>query len=82
MITLMTRYDALRTYLIDLLVSLNATPEVPISLYDIGPPLVAKGFDQQQIVNVLFSLEGQKVVELVGGNRLRVTEKFYGNLDN
>ena len=43
-----------------------------LDLYDIGQPLVAQGFTETEILNVLIKLTHQKVIELLPGNRLRV----------
>jgi len=58
---------------LDLLRTLEAKPSTPISLYDIGAPLVGAGFTQDEIVNVLFQMQDDKDIELIAGNRLRVT---------
>lgn len=43
-----------------------------LDLYDIGQPLVAQGFTETEILDVLIKLTHQKVIELLPGNRLRV----------
>ncbi|WP_267890100.1 hypothetical protein [Rhizobium mongolense] len=37
---------------------------------------MAQGFSQDEITNVLLSLEAQKVIELLPGNCLRVTKRL------
>ena len=76
MITPMAYQDDIQAVLIDLLVSLEADPAVPISLYEIGPPMVDRGHTEEEILNGLFDLQGRKVIELLSGNRLRVREKL------
>ena len=49
---------------------LGLEPGVPISLYDIGPPLVAQGISQDSIVNALDALKDEGVIDLPGDNRL------------
>jgi hypothetical protein len=44
----------------------------PIGLYAIGVPLINAGFDQHEIVNVLFQLERDKVIGLLPYNSLRL----------
>ncbi len=52
----------------------KADPAQPISLLEIGPPLVAKGYDQEEIVNALYALQNEGVLSLISGNRLQVTK--------
>lgn len=49
----------------------------PIGLYAIGVPLVSgAGFDQRQVVNALFSLEREGLIEILPENALRLTERL------
>jgi hypothetical protein len=66
------RYDEARTAFFDVLRSLGAEPGKPISNYGIGPPMIMRGFTQDEIVNVMFSLQANKAIELLPGNRLEV----------
>ncbi|SCW76985.1 hypothetical protein SAMN02927900_04746 [Rhizobium mongolense subsp. loessense] len=68
----MNRYDQTKVALLKLL----PEPEGTLDLYAIGEPLVAQGFSQDEITNVLLSLEAQKVIELLPGNCLRVTKRL------
>ncbi|MDP9813010.1 hypothetical protein J2W42_005881 [Rhizobium tibeticum] len=43
-----------------------------LNLYEIGQPLVAQGFTETEIFDVLINLTHQKVIELLPGNQLRV----------
>ena len=61
---------------LDLLREKNASPDVPISNYEIGPPLVAKGFTQDEIVNAMFALQHEGHIEIMNGNRTRVTKRL------
>jgi hypothetical protein len=63
-------HQEIREALSKLLSELGAFPEIPISLYDIGIPLLDAGFDQHDIVTVLFALHDEKVIQLIDGNRL------------
>lgn len=58
--------------LLEQLRALDAKPDAPISIFDIGVPLMGAGHSQEQILNALFYLEGKKQIELLPGNRLRV----------
>lgn len=51
---------------------LNAKPDKPISMFDIGIPLIGLGYTQEEILNALFYLESKKQIELLPGNRLRL----------
>jgi hypothetical protein len=65
----MNRYEEVWGDLIDTLRGLGAEPT---SLYAVGVPMVAKGFTQDEVLNVLMALEREKTIELLPGNRLRV----------
>ncbi|EJL54859.1 hypothetical protein PMI09_02175 [Rhizobium sp. CF122] len=44
-----------------------------MNLLEIGPTLVIeKSFTQDEVVNALFAMQGDKVIELLDGNRMRV----------
>jgi hypothetical protein len=66
------RSDEIRSAFFDVLLSLGAEPGKPISNYDIGPPMVMRGFSEEEIVNMFFSLQTKKVIELLPGNRLQI----------
>ncbi|ANH05020.1 hypothetical protein [Shinella sp. HZN7] len=55
------------------LIAVGCAPDNPVDLYLVGPPLVAAGFTEQQIVNALDSLIYDRHVEYTGGNRVRLT---------
>jgi hypothetical protein len=63
-------HQEIREALLRLLTELGAFPEIPISLYDIGAPLLDAGFNHQDIVSVLFALHDEKIIRLIDGNRL------------
>jgi len=69
----MNRFDDTRAAIMDQLRLLKATPATPISLYDIDVPLDRAGFTQDEIVSALFQMQDDKDIELITGNRLRVT---------
>lgn len=62
------RYQETQTALMALLPRGQAI----LNLYDIGQPLVAQGFTETEILDVLINLTHQKVIELLPGNQLRV----------
>lgn len=52
--------------------ALKAKPEMTINMFDIGAPLVAAGFLQEEIVAVLNAFEQDKLVAYGPGNRLLI----------
>lgn len=52
--------------------ALDAKPDMPIGMFDIGVPLINVGHTQDMLMNALFYLEAKKQIELLPGNRLRV----------
>lgn len=70
----MSRFDEIEIAIIELLHSLN--PTVPISLYDVGVPLVGAGFGQEEIINVLFAMKEAGTIDFIDGNHLCITASF------
>ncbi len=68
-------HDETATALAELLRELDAQPGSPISLYDIVQPLVAKGHEESVIVDVLYSMQAAKEIELLPGNRMQVLKQ-------
>ncbi|MBD8663110.1 hypothetical protein IFT59_07570 [Rhizobium sp. CFBP 8752] len=54
----------------DCLRKLDAKPGEPVNIFSIGEPLIDAWFDQDSIVNGLYSLEAQQVIEIMNGNRI------------
>jgi hypothetical protein len=52
--------------------ALKAKPEVTISLLDLGLSLDAAGYSQQDVREVLFAFEQEKIVAFGPGKRLRI----------
>ncbi|MDQ0558664.1 hypothetical protein QO004_000439 [Rhizobium mesoamericanum] len=51
----------------------KAEPGTPVSLLEIGPVLVLeKNYTELEVVDALYALQEQKVIELLDGNRMRV----------
>jgi hypothetical protein len=65
----MNRYGPVMGDVLDILRGLGTEPT---SLYAVGVPMVAKGFTQDEVLNVIMALDREKVIELLPGNRLRV----------
>ncbi|CDN54720.1 Hypothetical protein RG1141_CH23820 [Neorhizobium galegae bv. officinalis bv. officinalis str. HAMBI 1141] len=70
----MAEFDPLRQALINLLRTLQASPEKPVDLYEIGVPLVDQGYTQDEILALLLSLEHERFIGRIENNRLRLVE--------
>jgi hypothetical protein len=68
----MSRFAETETAIIGRLRSLKAAPEVSINLHDLGAPLNAAGFSQDEIMAVLDALEQDKILLCGPGNRLLI----------
>jgi|GEM_PF-754491 len=67
----MSRFEDTEAAVAEKLRTLKLKPEMTINLFDIGVPLNAAGFSQEEIMAVLFALEQDKIIEFSPGNRLR-----------
>lgn len=56
-IPLMNRYEHVRATILQHLRDLQATPAVAVSCYDIGIPLVPRGFTQGELADALIALD-------------------------
>jgi hypothetical protein len=63
--------DELNTAMADVLSSLQAAPDNPVSLLRIGSALLEQGFTKDQIINRLYHMEAAHEIKLLEGNRLR-----------
>ncbi|MGO7674853.1 hypothetical protein ACC685_33360 [Rhizobium ruizarguesonis] len=70
----MTRHDETKAAIVALLREIEADPAKPLSLYDIGVPLVPKGYTQDELVSALYALQAEGVISLIEGNRLQVSK--------
>lgn len=68
----MERQNVVGTAILDLLRELQVQPGTAISMYEIGVPLIPKGFDQHELVNALYSMQTEGVIELLPANGLRL----------
>jgi predicted transcriptional regulator len=68
----MSRFNEIEAALVGRLRTLKAKPDMTINLFEIGIPLKASGFSQDEIIEVLAALEQDGIVALVPGNRLRM----------
>ncbi len=72
----MSRFSETEAALLERLRSLKAAPEMSINLYDIGVPMVAAGFSQEETMAVLDALEQDKIITYVPGNRLLMLKEL------
>ncbi|MFK0386594.1 hypothetical protein [Rhizobium sp. RM] len=68
----MSTFNETETALFERLRALKAKPEMAINLYDIGVPMTAAGFTEDEIMSVLTALEQDKIVAFSPGNRLLI----------
>lgn len=66
----MTDRSDIKAALMDILKTLEVGPGGSVNLYRIGPPMVAHGFTENDIVNALYALKDEGVIDLTDDNRL------------
>ena len=70
----MTKPD-LRAAIVDL-AKAKAEPGKPVNLYAIGPTLIVEmGFSQDEIVNALYAMEAEGIIEMPGNNTIVVLQR-------
>ncbi len=72
----MSRFAETEAALLERLRALKAKPEMSISMFDIGVPMTAAGFTQEEILAVLDALEQDKIVAYGPGNRLLILQEL------
>ncbi|WP_457578704.1 hypothetical protein [Ensifer adhaerens] len=72
----MSRFTETETALFERLHALKALPDMSINVFDIGVPLTAAGFSQDEIMEVLNALEQDKIIALLPGNRLLMLKEL------
>lgn len=68
----MSRFTETEIALIERLRALKAAPDMSIPIFDIGVPMNAAGFSQEEIMAVLDALEQDKIIAFAPGNRLQI----------
>ncbi|TCP82744.1 hypothetical protein C8J31_11077 [Rhizobium sp. PP-CC-2G-626] len=68
----MSRFEDLEAATLERLRTLKAKPDMTINLIDMGTPLNAAGYSQEEVLAVLLALEQEKIVALAPGNRLLI----------
>ncbi|MBB3398783.1 hypothetical protein [Rhizobium sp. BK060] len=72
----MSRFEVAEAAVTEKLRALKLKPEMTINLFDLGVPLNAAGFSQEEIIAVLYALEQDKLLEFAPGNRLRLLKRL------
>lgn len=72
----MSRFTETEAAVLDRLRALKAKPDVTINLFDIGVPLSAAGFTQEEMISVLDALEQDKVIAYGPGNRISILKEL------
>ncbi|PTV70212.1 hypothetical protein [Agrobacterium pusense] len=72
----MSRFEDTETALLGRLRALKAKPEMTINMFDIGVPMSAAGFTQDEIMAVLDAFEQDKLVAYGPGNRLVILKEL------
>ncbi|SES47466.1 hypothetical protein [Rhizobium sp. NFR03] len=68
----MSKFEEIEAAVLERLRTMKAAPEVRINLLDLGVPLNAAGYSQEEIMDVLLALEQEKLVAFAAGNRLLI----------
>ncbi|WP_112540874.1 hypothetical protein [Rhizobium sp. BE258] len=68
----MGRFEDTEAAITERLRAMKGNPDVTINLFELGVPLNAAGFTQDEITAVLEALEQDRIVEFAPGNRLRL----------
>ena len=68
----MGRFEDTEAAITERLRAMKRNPDVTINLFELGVPLNAAGFTQDEITAVLEALEQDRIVEFAPGNRLRL----------
>ncbi|PYE94026.1 hypothetical protein C8J35_11181 [Rhizobium sp. PP-F2F-G38] len=68
----MSRFEDIEAATLERLRALKAKPEMTINLIDMGAPLNAAGYSQEEVLQVLLAFEQEKLVALAPGNRLLI----------
>jgi hypothetical protein len=61
-----------KTAIVDRLREIGAEQGQPVVMYEIGAALIAAGYDQHEIVNALYQLQKDNMIELLPSNGLRL----------
>lgn len=68
----MSRFDDIEAALLTRMRTLKAKPGMTLNLLDLGLPLNAAGYAQEDLIEVLIALEQEKIVAFGPGNRLLI----------
>ncbi len=76
LVVAMSRFSETEAALMERLRALKSVPDMSINLHDVGAPLQAAGFNQDEIMAVLAALEQDKIIALAPGNRLQILKEL------
>lgn len=74
----MSRFEDTEAALTERLRAMKAKPDMTVNLFDIGVPLNDDGYSQDEIMEVLFALEQDKVIAFTPGNRILMLKALPG----
>ncbi len=72
----MSRFEETEIAVLARLHALKAKPDMMINMFNIGVPMVAAGFAQEEIIAVLDALEQDKLIAYGPGNRLLILKEL------
>jgi hypothetical protein len=72
----MSRFTETEIALIERLRALKDMPDMSINVFEVGDPLTSAGFSQDEILEVLYALEQDKIIALLPGNRLTMLKEL------
>lgn len=72
----MSRFEETEIALLARLHALKAKPDMTINMFDIGVPMSAAGFTEEEIIAVMDALEQEKIVAYGPGNRLSILREL------
>lgn len=72
----MSRFEDTEAALLERLRALKAKPEMTINLFEIGVPMSAAGFIQDEIMAVLDAFEMDRLIAYGPGNRLVILKEL------
>lgn len=72
----MSRFEEIEAATLERLRTLKAKPEMTINLLEVGVPLNAEGYSQEEILEVLLAFEQEKLVAFATGNRLLILKEL------
>ncbi len=72
----MSRFEEIEAATLERLRALKAKPEMTFNLLEVGLPLSAEGYSQDEILEVLLAFEQEKLVAFATGKRLLILKEL------